>query len=389
MLKIKYVHIGMLIVFLVSGYVFYDTFLYQVWQSDSSFYPASDIPFHARSVADFSTDHFRSFYTIWYPLVFLISGFSTDYDHIAYVMIAMLASLIVLKYTISYWILSDKSEDKKLAAFFSLFLIFVMPIIHYSTSSDGLSKVSHIYLGNVSPNQWHNSTLIFAMPANIIWFYYSVKNIHSEKLSSFFMMGALCLLSIICKPNYALAFLPVLCTAILVFDFCLKRYFRGLAKVFIIATPSVFVLGWQWYLTFSNHHLSNHPITTKIAPLLVWSHYSSNIPLALLLSIAFPLLVLIFYFRKIDSYLILSWCTFLVALSTMILFVELPNWQAANFLWGAIAANFILFLFSVRCLLMQPDDGLYKIARAVFVLHLLSGIYFLVNFFTQQTSLLF
>jgi len=65
----------------------------------------------------------------------------------------------------------------------------------------------------------------------------------------------------------------------------------------------------------------------------------------------FPLLVLAFYYKKIDRYLIIAWLTFFVALTIFSLVAEYPLFKSGNYRWSSIAANYILFLFSARLLL--------------------------------------
>ena len=160
-------------------------------------------------------------------------------------------------------------------------------------------------------------------------------------------------------------------------------------KILLILIPSTLILMYQWYFTFVNNDLFSHPTKTIISPFFVWSFYSPHIVLSLFLSIAFPVVILIFYLKKLDSFLIYSWLTFFVALMMMIFLCEYPHWKSGNYFWGAIAANYILFLFSMNCLLHQPVDWKFKVASAIFGLHFLSGVYYLVSFTLGQTSLLF
>jgi hypothetical protein len=77
-----------------------------------------------------------------------------------------------------------------------------------------------------------------------------------------------------------------------------------------------------------------------------------------------------------------------------ITFAEYPNWGAGNYFWGSIAANYVLFLFSVAFLLKQPICWKSKLAYVVFGVHFLSGCLLLIGFsiggfFVGKTSLMF
>ncbi|MGZ8944487.1 MAG: hypothetical protein ACXW1W_03565 [Methylococcaceae bacterium] len=389
MIRNKYVYLGLLIVLAVSGFVFYDTFLFQVWQS-AQLNVVSDVPFHAGLIVKFSREHAFPAYTIWYRVVDVLTGFSGKYMYVASASILLLTLLVAAKYLITNYILSATYIDAKITALISIALIFVMPVISYYSCANQSICISkfHLYLGNIAPNQWHNSTLIFAMPFNLLLFYFSVKNIQSEKVYSFLIMGILGVISILCKPNYALAFLPVLCITIFIINIKSQQYLRALIKCSLVAVPAILTLFYQWYFTYMQNDLFAPGAKTIFAPFFVWSSYSPNITRSLLLSVAFPLLVLLFYFKRIDFYVRLSWLTFLVALFTMASFSEYPNWGAWNFVWGAIAANYILFLFSIGFLFTQPICWKAKLAYTVFGVHFLSGCFLLASFFIDQTSLM-
>lgn len=398
MLRSKYMYLGLLVTVVISSLVFYGTFYFQVWQAAKP-NVISDVPFHTEFIIRFAREHNFPAYSIWYGLVYVLNGLSEDYMGLAYTSIALLALLVSAKYLITYRILMESNVKTKIIALISLALIFVMPIVsYYSCASQPVGSYCitnvHIYLGNIAPNQWHNSTLILAMPLNLLLFYFSVKNINAEKIYPFLVMGMLSVISILCKPNYALAFLPVLCTAILVLNAKSKQYLHALAKCSLVAVPAVFTLVYQWYFTFVHNDLLSSGAKTIIAPFFVWSNYSPHIPISLLLSIAFPLLVLLFYFRKIDIYLKLSWLTFLVALTIAIVFSEYPNWGAANYFWGSIAANYMLFLFSVVLLLKQSDSWKSRLCYVMFGMHFLSGCLLLIGslvgaLLIGKTSLMF
>lgn len=386
-------YLGLLITLVISIAVFYDTFLFQVWQSSTA-HMVSDVPVHSQFVVKFSQTHSFPVYSLWYRLVHVMTGFSEEYSYIANASILLLAVLVTAKYAVTYWILNKSHTDERKISLIALALIFVMPVIsYYSCDIDSVNKSfclgsTHFYLGNISPNQWHNSTLILAMPFNLLLFYFSVKNIKSKSVYPFLIMGGLSVISILCKPSYALAFLPVLCVSILWLNINSQEFWRSIFKCMLVAIPAFLTLLYQWYFTFFHNEIFESGARTIIAPFFVWSNYSPHIAFSLLLSIAFPLFVLVFFIKKIDFYLIMSWITFLVALLIVITLSEEPNWGAGNYFWGAIASNYVLFLFSVRFILNQPICWKTKVANFVFGVHFVSGCLMLASFFIRQSSLM-
>jgi len=342
-------NVGFLIILLTSFFVFYDTFLFQVLQKTNQHW-VSDVPVHTQMIQNFSEKNTFPLYSVWYRLVQVISGFSASYKKLVYMSIVLLTSLVGIKYFINYLVLQSAFANKKLTIFISFALCFVMPIVSYYTHKQYPYQILvnnlHVYLGNIAPNQWHNSTLILAMPFYILLFYYSAHYIYSKKLYHFFVMGC-----------------------------------------FSITLP-ILTLFYQWYFTFLHNDLFTHPTSTILAPFVVWKTYSPHPCTSLILSTAFPLAILMFYYKRIDRYVILSWLIFLVALAIFLLFAEYPIYLSANYYWGVIAANYILFLSSSKILLNQPLDLKATIAYLILGMHFLSGLILLGSFFINQTPLL-
>lgn len=390
-LKNKPMYIGFIITIIVSCIVFYDSFLFAVWLPTTQQHWVSDVPVHAQFTLLFSTlGHFPA-YTMWYRLVQIMSGFSLQFNRIAFTTIGLLTILVGIKYLINYWLLKTSSANTKLIALISLAMIFVMPILSYYTALQhpGVIVVNsfHIYLGNIAANQWHNSTLILAMPLNLLLFYYSVKNIESPRLTQFLLIGLFSVVTIFCKPNYVLALLPALSIVIFIVNIRQNQYLKAIIKPLILVLPAMIALLYQWYYTFISNSLFEHATATIISPFLVWRTYSPYPFFSLLLSIAFPLTVFLFYYRQFERYLLMSWLVFLFALGMFSFLAEYPNHTGGNYWWGSIAANYILFLFSAKLLLEQPFNWKAKIAYGIFSLHFLSGCFLLLSFMIKQQSL--
>ena len=198
-------------------------------------------------------------------------------------------------------------------------------------------------------------------------------------------MGCLVVLSLLCKPSYVLAFLPVLCGSIFVNNIKLGHYWSAFTKQIPIAIIALPIMAYQYHVTFTSAPAMQKTI---IAPFLVMNAYSPHIGISLLLSFMFPLMMFLFYYDKFDRYVVMAWLVSLSALMLFLLLAESPNFQAGNYCWGCIAANYILFLFSVRLLLNQPSNLKALVCYAVLGLHFLSGLFLLTSFFVSQTSLI-
>ncbi|MCA0403004.1 MAG: hypothetical protein LCH30_04310 [Proteobacteria bacterium] len=387
-------YLGFAFIFSLSFYVFYYTVFIETWQPYGN-HEVSDLSAHVKQVLRSIEMNSFPAYSIWYRIVNIVSGFSISFKKVALTSMLLLAGLVAWKFLINYAILESARSLKKnkiLVFLISIALIFVMPLLTYYTLEDYPNRYVannfHVYLGNIAPNQWHNSTLLLAMPFSIIWFFYSIKYYKANHLRPFFIMSILASATILCKPNFAMAFLPVLCSLVFLTNLKNSDYKQLILKLLILGLPSTLLLTYQWYFTFveGGSYLA-HPTGTIIAPFLVWRLYSPHLITSALVSIAFPLAIAIFYFKKMDKFLQMAWFTFLVALAMFITLAEYPSYAAADYEWASIAANYILFLFSARLLLEQPFDWKSKISYAIFLVHFLSGCFLLVSFFLKQTSL--
>ena len=248
----------------------------------------------------------------------------------------------------------------------------------------------HGYLYN--SNVYHNPTIILIKPLSLLLFLQALKVFQSSKRKSSWAMtistGVLVIVSSISKPNYLICFLPALAVLIVV---CLPiRKRPGDMKLFFcgILAPAVVVLSWQYFVTFSFNHITADPSRIEFQPLLVFSHFSSHLLVKFILSILFPLAVLVLYrensFRDIS--IGLSWLVFLFGAAYTYFLAEggTRAW-CGNFAWSGQIASFVLFvssaIFVFRTELAFPQRSLpfWKSPRfltvvLIFSLHLISGM---------------
>ena len=139
------------------------------------------------------------------------------------------------------------------------------------------------YLGQISPNVWHNSTTIFVMPFALLLFWQSYKQLQSPTLAGAVLVSILCVLNAFAKPS----FLFVFCISyplMLLSQFGLNgQFWKNLwpVTVGVIATAIIYYLVYE--LSFGNRYTSESHIV--IWPFRVWAHLSNNIPLSFIMKI--------------------------------------------------------------------------------------------------------
>jgi hypothetical protein len=232
------------------------------------------------------------------------------------------------------------------------------------------------YLGDLSPNRWHNPTGVFAMPFALAVFIYGTRMLPQPSLRGAAATSTAMVLSLLAKPNYVLAFGPCLAvclTAVLWHAVREGRLKLSAACVLFLLTfgPALAVLAAQFTLFSREGHI-------LYAPFEVWNLFTrEHVKESILVGIVYPLLVVVCYPRAANasSNLTLAWAALGVGMATFALFAESDDRIAhGNFSWGMIFADHVLFVASTAFLLRQPNGVRKLLCLAALACHALAGI---------------
>ena len=136
-------------------------------------------------------------------------------------------------------------------------------------------RLEHVYLGELSPTVWHNPTAIAALPFAVASFWLFLRAWPTpggsrwlapagHRTAGLLLAGMLLAATTAIKPNFALAFVPVV-VLLLLPSLDLFGMLAALA-------PASCLLVWQYIHALSSG-LANDGLTT-LQPLEVWSIYS-------------------------------------------------------------------------------------------------------------------
>lgn len=241
-----------------------------------------------------------------------------------------------------------------------------------------LGLTDYFLLGQIPPNVWHNSTTIFLMPFALLLFWHSYLLLEEFAMKRLWLVIGLVTLNILVKPSFFLCFGAVFPLVALIrfrlkreFFLCLIPIFWGFAFV-VLEYIAIYKLGS--YGTSGESGI-------VFAPFVWWRIYAPNIPVSILLSTAFPLAYLIFYYKKIvtEPVLYYAYLLFVVGLAFLAFINESGSREThGNFQWQAIISNYILF-FAIALEFSKDVAGKKhfafkdKIIAAVFFLHVFSG----------------
>jgi hypothetical protein len=313
------------------------------------------------------------------------SGWQSSPGHLAAAGAVVLTLAAVARTLLTYCLIDPEGRRPVRTLLFCWALLLAMPLWNWW-------KFPIIYLGQVTPNVWHNPTFVFAMPFTLALFMQAARYLREPTRRNLAMVGLLMPLNAVAKPNYLLAFGP--CWAMLLGARCVGSFRigwaaarRAMVDLMIGFGPAVVALWIQYVTTFTSQAPGGQRIV--LAPLNVWSLYSPNIPASILLGIAFPLATLIGYPQQTfsDSRLILAWAVLAVAILQFALLSETARMSHANFAWGSYMADHVLFALCCSLLHRQRGGPRYWIAVAVLALHVLAGSFYLVRLFNNPNRL--
>lgn len=251
----------------------------------------------------------------------------------------------------------------------------------------------NVYLGQGTPNIWHNPTFIAQKPLAILIFFLTclILPLTNNPLSKkkVFVISFLLFATVWIKPNFGVTYISFL---LIYFFLSSKRKIDKKQYLYasIIVIPSILSLALQYYFTYKP--LSNiKSASLVIEYLAVWKHFSPNPYLSFFLGIAFPLMIIIFRFTSIKKINLFLPATIfsLLALTQMALFAEggvrFYHW---NFAWSYNMGLYMLFLVALieySSWIRKPqkrsffETNMLYISSVVLLLHLSSGVFYLVK----------
>ena len=302
-----------------------------------------------------------------YGVTFLFRlGLGLGTSAVALCLVAMVATTLVL-----YRIFRNETRTW-LAALLSLAMGVIGPLSLVTLAEQEL------YLGYITPNTYHNPTLILLKPTalGLMWFGLRAFDPGVSK-PRWGLVGAaafLSVLSCITKPSFQIAFLPGLglLTALALVS---RREVDLRLCVLGIALPSFGVLGWQYLANFSDASA----VQIIFSPLGVLSRFSDQLFMKLVLSLTFPLALTLTFFPQArrEPLLQIAWSTaFFGLLYSYFLAESGERFIHGNFLWSGYIAIFALYAASLVVLLRQEKGRGMALCWAVFGLHVISGAIF-------------
>jgi hypothetical protein len=358
-------------------------------------YVPTDIQAHIRfiqNINDGSVAYPPNF--LFYFLVNLLSGFTSKNVFLYSVAVVVLSLSSTAKYAISKIIIIQLNEfgNKHLKSLKVIFIAIGLFFCFAIPDPASLIFLKKMYLGKIVPIVWHNSTTLLVFPFAILLFWKQLKVFSMSQMPSLKTMiwiTCLVVINILIKPSFIFCYLPV--TFLFVVSNFKTRKFRWLLVTLIPLLIGGLLILLQYYLIYALNIGSIKPEESGVMlswPFQVYTFWIPwwLIPFSFALSLALPIGTIILY-RQVLKYkpfvYALSLTIFGLILSAFIL-ESGPRMSHGNFTWQNVVCSFLLFLSTVSFLTPMflsdsPWTKKTKIVFGLFVLHILSGILYIVK----------
>ena len=258
------------------------------------------------------------------------------------------------------------------------------------------------YLGQGSPNVWHNPTTIGVKWAALLVFMLTAAELtrlvrerfeKNVRLVPAVFIALLMVVSNLYKPSLVMVYYPAIFIVCLVW---LVR-FRGknlkhCFELFLVCLPSLLLMIRQYLMSFGGDGSEGGGLV--IAPFKVASIYTPSIAVSTLLLLAFPLYMLAVSLaeKKMDMADWFGWLMLLVGLAEKLLLAETGKRAShGNLAWGYLLAVYFVWFLAVRKFMaLWQLRSLYAVrlyrlrdhilcfgGTVLLTLHVLSGAYYL------------
>ncbi len=275
--------------------------------------------------------------------------------------------------------------DSRLKAF-ALAISFTLVLMLVSAVNMLSWADQRLYWGYFLPNIYLNPTFTTLKPLALLLFVYIVgafsDHAHFKSPLAVLIAAALAILSGMAKPNYALAFLPVM-GLVAAYRFFRKQPVNWPLLIIGIMLPAAITLGIQTF-ALSSSSVSGGQILFRPFLMLNRRHIPDLLP-KFFLSILFPLVVYALYFRQSrrDIGFNLAWLSFAFGAFYSYTLIEADRVGDGNFTWSGQITLVILFAVALVFFLHQiytRETGFRwnrasLICAAVLTLHLIGGLF--------------
>ncbi len=311
----------------------------------------SDLPAHAYIAQQMLAEH-RLFSTNF--LMYFVINLLTLFTGVKYPMRAVLVVLLATANTAKYTIVREAFREwtttglAKWAAFALLF-VYILPVMYFLKPFGIFLSANNMYLGYCVPNVWHNSTILCMMPFAIACYMLSVKQFRQYTDRRNGLITLFLVLSVLVKPSFYFVYVVAFPIVMLSQYGFRKAFWKSLLPLL----AGGICLIYEYVTIYFHGGNDGSSVVIDIAQLFTLDFWQSH-ALYLAVSIAFPIVFLCLYARKVYRdpefwfVLLMMGCGFGILWCCQ---ETGPRATHGNFGWQAIAAMWFVYFYILKTII--------------------------------------
>ena len=319
-------------------------------------------------------------YSLLHNVINLFANKVSNYAYVDLLTAANLCMIIILSFSIYLMTLFIRNYYDNYAQTYSLkstFLTFGTSLVSMIiTVMPGVSE--GVYLGNGTPNPWHNPTYLICRPFSMLVFLMfiivlnqSIKNQISK--INLFLLTLFALLSMWFKPSFLISFLPTMACILGLFLLKKKIQLKNAVLIGCSFLPAVIIIIFIYKFVF--HGKSDNSISFGIGEF--WHLYSKNLLISLALGMSFPIYVFILKIKNLNLDFQIAALNYFFSF-LIVYFISETGERAAhgNFFWTYLFAMFFMFLVATKIFFLESKFTTWQktLGFVLYGAHLGSGI---------------
>lgn len=313
---------------------------------------------------------------LYFVLIWILSGFSSATAPLLWASLVVLSLAVAWKSALTFEWINRETNQK------SIWICLALIALIFSTNLffQPHLKVWFKIMGMVTPNVWHNSTVIVLMPLALMLYFQVQKFLDKPTTLKAGFVFLLMFLGAGAKPNQLFTLVPSLGLFYLFF----KEYRPYLKQFALFIGMALGIIALQYVLNFivQINDVNGGENKLSIKPFHVINHYTGNFALSMVYSFVFPATVMVFHFKNLtrSKEFIFIITNLVIGILIWIIMSEGGAYEFdSNFGWQNVVNQYLLFTFLTIWLLKQKFNFKNLICFAALGLHFVFGLYYLLK----------
>lgn len=310
------------------------------------FWGYSDMPAHAHIAKDMLEDgHLFAGNFLMYFMVNLLTFFSGAMLPIKMALCFLLACSNTAKYVLVRNELAGVVSLKRAKIVsLSLLFVFVVPVLYFLKVFGIFQSANTMYNHYSVPNVWHNSTILCMMPFAIITFFLSIRQFEEYNDKRNRLITVFVVLGTLVKPSFFFLYAVA-------YPICMLVKYRFSKYFFCSLLPIIVGILCVLYEYLTIYDIGDgSEVIISVWPLFTFEFWESRW-LYFVISIAFPVVFVLFYWKDIHKDMEFWLIIIMVVVAFGIAWCCSETGERAshgNFSWQVVSAMWFVYYYLIK-----------------------------------------